>query len=175
MIVTLVANGFLDENWRDGLAVAGVAVTVIGFVLALGAIVIAGSAAKGAERAARAARSEIRKSVRVGQLRWANRLAIEIQGLLLSKRWEVAVIRLADLRQELVEIRGIVGGAHRDECTRKIAVISSVEGAVVKQHSGRGRFDPVFGYERLADVCDFLSGLAIVEELKTEGEGDEPS
>ena len=105
-----IANGFLNDGWRDGLLAGEIVVTVLGFVVALWRIRKVGSVAKEARKAAMEARQEIRRGVKVGQARSAGRLVGEIQSLLLSKRWEAAMLRLTDLRGQLVEMREVVEG-----------------------------------------------------------------
>jgi len=168
VIVTLVANGFLDDNWRDGLAVAGVAVTVVGFTLALWAILNAGSAAKRAEHAAQEAREDIRRSVRLGELRSANRMVSEILALVMSDRLEAAVLRLDDLRRSVVEARAVARVSTHEDFTQCIALVGSLQASVLKKHRAGDAVDAVYVNGKLMDISNFLGDVATKIELGSE-------
>jgi len=165
-------NGFLGQDWRDVLAVASLVVTALGLALVMFQVRGARTSAKAAESAAAATRDAVSRNLELADLNSAVRLTGEVGILIDSNQLSGAGLRLSDLRQIVVQIRGV---AIRDpEVDRQfqaaVADVSIIEDAIKRSRvPGARPLQPAILHKRLRGVSDFLNGLASKARLRSGG------
>jgi len=165
-------SGFLNEGWRDALAVAALSLTIVGFVAAISQIMRVATSAQAALEATTSAREELSRNLRLADASSAVRLIGEIKALVTSEQLDAARLRLSDLLELLVQIRAT--GSYEVEDARQfqdsVAQVSSLERALLRQHHGTGKpVDPMQIHTKLREVSNFLNTLATTTRLETGG------
>src|SRR5579871_4271925 len=94
-------EAILDESWRDVLSIAGLIVTVVGFLVTIWQLWKTRSAALAAELAAERALEESRFAYHKFAIALAHRYLQEAKIHADNKAWEKAGIRLSDLTSQL--------------------------------------------------------------------------
>lgn len=101
--------GWLDEFWRDAVAVTGLLVSLagvlIGFPIAIYEIWRSRGAAEAAERAVNETRAAISRNLAAVDLERASNMIDEIRNLHRLGKWEVALYRYRDNRRMLSDVR----------------------------------------------------------------------
>jgi len=167
----ILVDGFLNDGWRDFVAVAGVVITTVGLALALGAAVIAMNSAEAANRAAKEARTALLKNLDIADASSAARLTEEIQGLIHAKQYEYARWRLDELRLLLVRIREAPSqdARTRDEFREYVTLVSSCEDVILTHDTGGGKVDELDLNRTLRKVADFLKQFETRARLDSGG------
>jgi hypothetical protein len=101
-----LATGFLDDRWRDGLAIVGavgVLLTLVGVIVAIWQLYKTQSATAAATTAALDAINDSKKRYETYVLAQANRLLSEAKRLVQSEQWQLAVIRLDDMAENVMQ------------------------------------------------------------------------
>jgi len=164
-----LADGFLNEGWRDGIAITGVVLTLIGFSLALLAAVAAMRSAKTAQKAAHQATSALLKNLDIADASSAIRLIEEVAGQIHGKQYEMARMRLDELRLLIVQIAEAPGRDPdlSDDFRQYIALVASCEDILVSYHAGQGKIDEVDLNRTLRSVSNFLKSFETRSRLES--------
>lgn len=112
-----MTGGLLSQGVRDVLSVAGVAVTTIGFIIAIVQLWRLASTAEAAAKAAQGAKQEISRYDVARDVEAAIRTAEHLKALIRNDNFEEAVWRLGDLRAKINALRTApqLRGASRDD------------------------------------------------------------
>jgi hypothetical protein len=100
--VIFLQIGFLGDDWRDALALAGVGVTVVAFSVTIWRIVEVGGAARAAQSAAETARDQVARNFQLTEVSEATQIIGEILALADADNLDGVHLRLRDLRARLM-------------------------------------------------------------------------
>ncbi len=164
LVLATSSGGFLSDSWRDTFAVA----SLLALVAALVQLVRTQSAADAARRAARATCGQLSANFRIADLLLAVRRTSEIRNHLQAGQDQLAVIRLNDLRELLVQISAsdLRTASVDADFQNAVAQVASLERALIR---GRRPVTPSYAQGRLQDVADLLNRLAVEARLRMGG------
>ena len=153
----LPGDGFLDNDWRDVVAVGTVAVTAIGLAGAVIAAWRAGSAAT-------AARDTVAKNVRLGDVSTATVRIDEIIAYFDANLLQASTIRLKDLRGVLVQIRenGEYDRGTNRSFQKHLTQLTFIQTEfLTKEGTDSYELDRAAIHANLSELSDFLNALAM--------------
>jgi len=170
-MLMLVADGFLGEDWRDVvdvMAMIGVAATFLALIIAIIQIRRTTKTAEAARNAAISTRTDLAENLRLSDLTSAVRRISEIKHSLKAGQYQVASLRLDDLRELLVQ----VGASHDPSAGEIFGKALSKVSSLQKALDGRGDdsiepFDLVKANSWLVEVSDVLIRFATEARMQT--------
>lgn len=167
--------GFLNETWRDVIALVaavGVGIAILGVGIAIEQIRRTRSSAEAARNAAIAAKKSLSGNLFLTDITSAIRLVSEIRNLHLAGQYDVTVMLLSTLTAIIVQVSATRPGRAEDVLAYKKAVeqLGSLEVALVQQQKGSGKqVDPTRVHRRLIDVSNLLTNTAAAARSETGG------
>lgn len=171
----LVANGFLNDGWRDIIdvvALVGVGATLIGLIVAVVQIQRTRTSAQAAEKAADSTREQLTENLHLSDVTSATRRISDIRNLLGSGENRLARLRLDDLRELLVVIgaRYAADPGTGSDFEDSVGRVSALEKALVAQEEDPSKtFSRVRADRLLVEVSDELIRFSARTRLKTGG------
>lgn len=152
------------ENWRDIIAVVALAVSFLGFSIAIWQILRTRRAAEAAEQAASAARKSLAQYLSIVDLVRASERIEEIKGLHRRQEWQQALYKYHDIRLMLSDIRArhpVLTREQRQLMQQAVDQFVTIERAVARALSAGGQPSNPNRYEGfLLDAQSLSDGLA---------------
>lgn len=101
-----IVKNWVEQNWGDLASVAGLAVSVIGFLLTIVGVWRAKSAAEAAQNAARQTKEVIVRSDMIADISAVISMMNEIKRFHREGNWSGSLERCSEIRQKIISIRG---------------------------------------------------------------------
>jgi hypothetical protein len=154
--------GFLEDNWSGLVGVAGVGVSLLGFVIAIAQIRRTRTAAQAAEGAARETRGALARNLTLGDLSGAREQIQRLKETHRAGDWQRALFTYPLLRRALADIKtrhGNLQAQHRVVIQTGIQELETMETEVEQYLSNPTAIDVIRFNKSLTGVQTLLDGL----------------